>query len=251
MMTKSATVLMTIPKKKNDATSYTASWAEEIYGIAKSLGYNVVVLRGNDTTYDKVTNAIETYKPRVFIHTGHGCGSALNGNNDCIVTRKYSIGELMKMDSAKLDKMFNPVKLGNSCGKDTCSLQGDICMPLCFNSTNINLLKNSIVIANACHSSSILGRCAIAYGVQSYVGYSDLLLFPTDTMKSENIFKEIHVELARSILMGQSVGEANNIARSMEDAYIRVYKGYKWVALPMIWNTMHREVLGNREATIY
>jgi len=247
---KSATILMTIPKKRNDATTHTAVWAEGIYKLAKSLGYNVIAIRGKDTTYDNVTKAIEKYRPRVFIHVGHGCRSHINGQDQCIVTRKYSIDELSNMPFEKLDWLMNPVKL-SGCGKDVCSLNNDVCMPLCFNETNVHLLKDTLVMTIACHSSSQLGRCAVAYGATAYMGYSDLLLFPVDGMRSQDEFGNFHVELMRNILLGDSVGDAYNKMMKMEDLYIRANKGVKWLALPSLWNHKCRELLGDANATIY
>jgi hypothetical protein len=248
---KPATVLMTIPKKKNDATTYTAEWAEKIYKVAKSLGYNAIVLRGKETTYNNVTDAIQKYHPEVFIHTGHGCRSHINGQDECIVTRKYSINELKIMEPSKLDWLLNPVKLGSGCGKDICKLEKDLCMPLCFNPTNIDLLNGSIIISNACHSSSQLGRCAIAMKIKSFVGYDDLLLFPADDMRSQDLFGDLHVMLAKNILMGQSIGEAYNDVMTFEDSLIREYKSVKWLGLPLLWDHIHRELLGDPNATIY
>lgn len=67
--------------------------------------------------------------------------------NECIVTRKYNVEELLKMeekDPEKLDKLLNPVKL-SGCGKSICELKSNACSPLCLKDTNIHLLKDSIV----------------------------------------------------------------------------------------------------------
>lgn len=245
-----ATILITIPKKKLDPTDYTSQWAENAYRLAKSLGYNVVVLRGDNTTYYNVTSALQKYHPRVYLHFGHGCQTHLTGQRECILTRKYSIDELLSMEPEQLDKILNPIKL-SGCGKNICQLQNNACQPLCFNDTNINLLKDSIVYAVSCHSAERLGKCAIQYGVQSYVGYNDLLLFPVDGMRSQDIFGQIHLEFLRHLLEGETVGEANDAMRMMEDTYIRLYRDIKWVALPALWNALHREVLGDPTMTIY
>lgn len=247
---KRATILMTIPRKAGDPTWYTSEWAQKMENLARSLGYNVVSIKGGNTTYKNVTAAIERLKPRLYIHNGHGCAYHLNGQYQCIITRKLEIDELLSMAPDKLDKILNPVKL-SGCGKSICQLQNDTCQPLCFNDTNIHLLKDSIVYAVACHSAEGLGKCAIQYGVQSYIGYQDLLLFPVDQMRSQDMFGEIHLEFLRYILSGYSVGEANEATRRMEDSYIRLYKSIKWTALPLLWNHLHREVLGDKNARIY
>ena len=242
------------PNKKNDATTYTHQWAVKAIKIAKGLGYKVVELHGKDTTYDKVSNYIEKYQPRLLAFFSHGCPTALNGQTECVVNRKYSISELLEMgekDPERLDKILNPVKL-SGCGRDICMLNNEeVCKPLCLRDTNVALLKDRIIVAIACHSSSQLGRCAISYGASSYSGYSDLLLFPVDGMRSQDMFGEIQTEHLRYILEGYSVGEANAMARSMEDTYIKLYKKTKWISLPLLWNMLHHEVLGDKNARIF
>lgn len=253
MTEKIATVLITAPEKVGDPTEYTHKWATKAIIMAKSLGYKVIELHGDNVTYRNVNAAIEKYKPRLFATFSHGCPSAINGQNECVVTRKFSIDELLEMgekDPEKLDKLLNPVKL-SGCGKDVCSLNSNACSPLCLKDTNINLLKGSIVYAVSCHSAEKLGKYAIQYGVQSYIGYRDLLLFPVDQMQSQNMFGEIHLEFLRHLLEGESVEEADSAMRRMEDTYIRLYKNVKWIGLPLLWNYMHREVLGDKNAMIY
>lgn len=245
-----ATIMFTAPMKKLDPTFYTSMWAHKMENVARSLGYNVITLKGDNVTYRNVTAAIEKYRPRLYVHSGHGCPSSLNGQNECVVTRKFSIDELLSMEPKKLDKLLDPVKL-SGCGKSICELESNACSPLCLKDTNIHLLRDSIVYAVSCHSVEQLGKCAIQYGVQSYVGYDDLLLFPVDQMQSQNMFGDIHLSFLNHLLLGESVGEANDAMRRMEDTYIRLYKSIKWVGLPLLWNSLHREVLGDPNATIY
>lgn len=250
MVGKIATVLMTIPKKVGDPTWYTSEWGHKMENLARSLKYNVITLKGDNVNYRNVITAIERYKPRLYIHAGHGCFGHLTGQKECILTHKISIDELMSMEPEKLDKILNPIKL-SGCGKNICQLQNNACQPLCFSPTNINLLRGSIVYAVACHSTEGLGRCAIQYGVQSYIGYRDLLLFPVDQMRSQDMFGQIHLEFLKHLLEGETVREANEAMRMMEDTYIRLYRHIKWVALPALWNAIHREVLGDPNARIY
>jgi hypothetical protein len=242
-------ILITIPRKQNDPTTYTSVWGEEMVKIARSLGYSPIILRGDNVNYRNTNAAIEKYHPRLYVHTGHGCSYHLTGQRQCIVTRKLEIDELLSMNPEKLDRILNPIKL-SGCGKNICQLQNDTCQPLCFNETNIHLLKDSIIYAVACHSAEGLGRCAIQYGVDAYVGYEDLLLFPVDNMRSQDMFGDIHLEFLKYLLSGYTVGEAEYAMRMMEDSYIRLYKPIKWIGLPLLWNHLHREVLGNKNATI-
>jgi len=247
-----ATVLITIPKNSNDPTTYTSQWAEKAVKIANKLGYKVIVIRGKNVNYDNVTKLIRKYRPRLYAHFGHGCVTALQGQKECIVTKKLGIDTLLNMavhDKESFSSIVNP--MGNLSCPGICQLDDDICYPICMHDTNLDMLKGTIVLAFACHSAAKLGDYAIEHGADAYVGYSDLLLFPVDSMKTQELFGEIHVELFKSILMGKTVEEANEIANRLEDAYITMYKEVKYVSLPFLWNKLHRKVLGNNEAMIY
>lgn len=256
-MKEPATILVTIPLKKSDPTEYTAAWAEKAVQIAKSLGYNVIAIRGNDTTHKNVTDAIIKYRPMLMTHYGHGCPLSLQGQRECIVSRRYSADELMCMaqsqnieERQKLLKILNP--LGQLSCPGICSLgDSDPCSPYCTYDTNINLLKGSIIISVACHSASQLGICGVNYGVKAYVGEDDLLMFPVDTMNSQDMFGELQLVMFKELLLGKSIQEAERSMSELEDSYIRKYKRVKYLALPMLWNKIHRKVLGNKNAMIY
>jgi len=245
-----ATIMFIAPTKRNDPTTYTYQWAVKAIRMAKGLGYKVVELHRDNVTYRNVNAAIEKYKPKLFVAFSHGCPSSINGQNECAVTRKFSIDELLSMEPEKIDKLLNPVRL-SGCGKSICDLEGNICSPLCLKDTNIHLLKDSIIYTVSCHTAEQLGRYAIQYGIQSYIGYEDLLLFPVDDMRSQDMFGEIHLEFLKHLLEGDTVGEADRAMRNMEDTYIRLYKRTKWVGLPLLWNHKHRKVLGNSNTRIY
>lgn len=120
-MKEPATILITIPLKKGDPTEYTASWAEEAVRIAKSLGYNVTALRGNETTRKNVNDAIIKYRPMLMTHYGHGCPLSLQGQQECIVSRRYSTDELMCMaQSQNIEERQKLLKILNPLGKLSC-----------------------------------------------------------------------------------------------------------------------------------
>src|SRR3990167_3168457 len=255
-MRKPETVLITMPVKKGDPTEYTFLWGMKAEKMAKDLGYNVITIKGVDNTYDNTTEAIKKYKPRLYTHFGHGCGSSLQGDRECEVVRKYNIDELICMaESPYLEERQRLLKLLNPIGKlscpGICSLDNDPCAPFCMHPTNVDLLRGSIILAVACHSASQLGKCAINYGVLSYVGEDDLLMFPVDSMNSQDMFGEVQLVMFKELLMGKTVKEAEKIMSEHEDSYIRKYKRVKYVALPLLWNKIHRQVLGNENATIY
>lgn len=250
------TILITMPIKKGDPTEYTFGWGLKAEQIAKSLGYNVISMKGGDNTYNNITENFKKYKPRLYIHFGHGCPSSLQGQSECMVVRKYSIDELICMaesphieERQKLFKLINPI--GKLSCPGICSLDIDPCAPYCTYDTNINHLKGSIVIAVACHSAGQLGRCSINYGVKTYVGEDDLLMFPVDTMNSQDIFGEVQLTMFKELLLGKSIQEAERSMSELEDSYIRKFKKVKYLALPMLWNKMHRRLLGNKSAMIY
>lgn len=255
-MYKSATIMITIPRKKGDPTEYTYEWGQKAVAICKNLGYNVITIEKEDTTYDNVTKIITDNRPNMFIHFGHGCGSSLQGQYECAVVRKYTVDELACLaespfieDRQRLLKLLNP--LGQLSCPGICKLDQDPCSPLCMHPTNINLLKGSIVVAVACHSASQLGRCAIVYGVQTYVGEDDLLMFPVDSLNSQDIFGDVQLTMVKELLMGKSVQEAEQRMSDLEDFYIRKFKKTKYIALPLLWNKIHRKVLGDKNAMIY
>lgn len=252
-MTDVATILITMPFKKGDPTEFTFQWATEAAKIAKDLGYKVITIENNNTTYKFVTEAIKKYKPSLYTHFGHGCPSSLQGNTECVVTRKYTVDDLLCMadDPAqrdKLNKLMFPLKA--SC-EYLCSLENEQCSPLCTYPTNINELKGSIVYAVACHSASQLGICGIKYGVETYIGFDDLLMFPVDSVGSQNFFKDVHLKMFESLLLGRTVKESEEEMSKLEVAYIKYFKKTKYIALPMVWNKVHRRIIGNENSSIY
>jgi hypothetical protein len=264
-MLKPATVIFTMPMKEGDPTQITFLWAQRNVQLVKSLGYKVITIEKDATTYDNVTSALRknspsvTGRPLVYMHYGHGCAGSLIGNKECIVNREFSFDELNGIRSAdpeKFRKLVNPLK-GLSCfeldktNSLNCRLDEDPCAPLCTNPTNVHLLKDAIVFTTACWSAASLGICAEKGGTKSYLGYSEIYMFTYDSKGSQNIFEDIQLAFAKSLLMGKSVEEAEKVMNELEDAYIRKYKKVKFIALPLIWNKLHRKIYGNKNVTIY
>lgn len=247
-MINTATIVLLRPMKKGDPTEHTYRWGESVAKLINDLNYNLIDIQKDDVNYENVSSAIKKYRPRVLISFSHGCPTSLLGQSECVITRKFDIDQLLSMDPAKLDKIISPVK--SSC-PGICDIENDLCNPLCLRETNINLLKGTIVVAIACHSSSQLGRCGILYGVQTYVGFRELLMFPVDTLNSQDTFGQVHITLIKELLLGHTITEAEAEAKKLEDQFIRKNKGTKYLALPMLWNQIHREVLGDPNAMIY
>lgn len=255
------TVLFVAPVRQGDATQFTYEWAARGMKMARSLGYNVVTLRGEEATYDNVNANIDRYRPRLLADFSHGCPNSLIGQYECTVTRKFGVEEMLGLINSSspkdvndniniVRKMINPMD-GISC-PGICSLQpDDPCSSMCLYDTNINKLKGTIVYAVACWSAQKLGKCAINYGIESYIGYSDLLLFPSDSIGSQDRYGDVHLAFLEELLMGNSVAEARARMSSMETEYIKKYKSVKYLALPMLWNKMNIRILGNQNAMMY
>ena len=253
---ETAKILIMMPMKLGDPTQHTFQWALKAAQIAKDLGYTVKTIEKDNVTYNNVTETIKTFKPKLFASFSHGCPNSLIGQNECVVTRKFTVDELLtmydsnipeKMDTFK--KIINP--LGDISCPGICNLTTDVCNPLCNNETNINSLQGSIIFATACFSAKQLGVCSTKYGVQSYTGFQDLLMFPVDNLNSQNMFGEIQLEFYKSLLMGNTVAQAEQDMIKLEDKYIKQYKTVKYISLPMLWNKVNRRIIGNKNASIY
>ena len=246
----SDTVLITAPNKSGDPTSYTWEWGKKAESLARKLGYRVIFIEKDKVDYENVSSAILEYRPRLYIHYGHGCSTTLVGQNECIITRKFTLDELLMMDN--FQEIIQPLRYITGC-KYMCQLEGmpDPCLPMCHNGTNVGLLKGMIVVAVACYTGGQLGKCAIKYGASSYFGEDDLLLFPTDTMKSETIFGDIQLIYIKELLEGGSVEEAEKKMNEYENTMIRHYKKTKYISLPILWNKIHRKIHGNKDVRIF
>lgn len=253
---ETAKILIVAPVKKGDPTQHTFQWATKAAQMAKDLGYEVKTIEGDKVTYENVTKIIKEFKPRLFASFSHGCPNSLIGQNECMVTRKFTVDELLSMyssgNSEKVEtfrKIVNP--LGDISCPGICTLTIDVCNPLCDNETNIGELKGSIILAIACFSAKQLGVCSTKYGVESYIGFQDLLMFPVDNLNSQDMFGEIQLEFYKSLLMGKTVSESEQDMIRLEDSYIRKYKKIKYISLPMLWNKVNRRILGNKDVSIY
>lgn len=242
--------------KKGDPTQYTHQWAIKATKIANELGYITKLIEKNDVTYNNITNAIISFKPRLFASFTHGCPNSIIGQNECVVTRKFTVDELLSMQASnnieKIDifkKIINP--MGDISCPGICTLKNDVCSPICNNETNIEILKNSIIYATACFTAKQLGICSIKYGIESYIGFQDLLMFPVDKKNTQDIFGEVQLEFYKSLLLGKTIDEAEQDMIKLEDSYIRKYKKIKYISLPLLWNKVNRRIIGNKDSSIY
>ena len=61
----------------NDITSYLDTWAIELIGYSKNLGYTVIDIAGNDNTYERMTEILTATKPAILFNFSHGCKTYL------------------------------------------------------------------------------------------------------------------------------------------------------------------------------
>lgn len=243
-------IVVTRPMKQNDPTSYTYYWGEAAVKMMKDYGYKVIDLKKNEASYENVTRTLQQYRPILYVHVGHGCPASLQGQNECILTRRFGMDELISMPQTQLREIIKPLIYSSGC-TNTCMSTPDVCNPLCMNNTNIQTLKGTIVYTIACYSASQLGKCSIRYGAETYIGYNDLMLFPVDEKHSQDMFRDVHLMFLKEILEGKTVAEAESTMNAYEDELIRFYKNTKYVSLPLLWNKLNRGILGNRNASIY
>lgn len=248
MLFEPATILILRPRKPNDATEITYEWSEEALKLTKSLGYRVVDLRVHNTTYKNVTEAMEKYHPRMLLDYSHGCPLYLSGQDECTLTKNLLVEDYMAMGRERLSHALEPLKA--SCDR-ICKLESDACELLCMKETNVDRMKGAIIFAVACHSASELGQMAIEEGVEAYIGYDDLLLFPKDSMRSQDIFGDVHLLMLNEILIGNTVSGARAKMAAYQDAIIKTFKSVKYLALPMLWDRIHMQILGNQDAMMY
>ncbi len=207
-----------VAKDLKDPSHTTFKWGKEIIDYALSRGVNVMDITDPWVEYSKITYLLRKNKPDMLVYTGHGCKNYLSVHNGCSITNGWM--------------------------EDVCQLQ-------CNKPPNLDILKDVIVVTFSCHSSSQLGKCAIKYGARAYVGFSDYLMFTTDRLGSENLFKERLMPLAIELINGKTVGEAVDITKNALVSGAKKWKSIMWLSVPMMWNAEYMQVLGDMNARLW
>lgn len=235
-------ILITRPAMEGDmATHHTYSWAEPVIKYARQLGYDVLDYQKHHVTYDKVSDVLNTYNPDLYIHFGHGCPSNLIGQKECVLTNGSSSFEFTKLQY--LDRYLN---------KYTYRMNDDIiCDRLCHRESNVKLLNGKIAITYSCHSASRLGLCAMSNGARAYTGFDDYLIFMTDTIESENIFRDCLLTYTYSLLDGNTVRTATNDTYMQFDKNIRRYKNVSYMGKLLLWDRMAFKTYGDGNLTLF
>lgn len=230
-------VLITRPKMPNDdATARTYHWANGIIKECNILGYDIQDLKKDEVTYENVSYSLSLYNPHLYIHFGHGCVANLVGQKRCIVTNGTQ----------------NYIATESYLANYGYRLDDDIvCDIMCGMPSNVQLLKDKMVVAYACHSAKRLGLCAIKSGAKAYAGFNDYLIFIVDNKGSENIFKDPILTFSYSLLNGDTLGEATYKTLDKFDYNIKKYKSYKILAKLLLWNRKAFTVYGNPNITVF
>lgn len=235
-------ILITRPAMDGDmATHHTYSWATPVIKYARSLGYDVLDYQKYHVTYSNVTDILSRYNPDMYIHFGHGCPSNLIGQQECVITNggsNYNIS--------------NPKYLDENSNAYTYRMDDDImCDMLCRRESNVGLLEGKVVVAYSCHSASRLGLCAMKAGAKSYAGFDDYLIFMTDSVETEEIFKECLLTYTYSLLDGDTVRRASNNTYKEFDANIKRYKNVSYLGKLLLWDRMGFKVYGDGNLTLF
>jgi hypothetical protein len=209
-----------VAKDSTDPSHTTFKWGKEIVDYALHHGVNALDITDPWVEYHKITYLLKKHRPDMFVYTGHGCKNYLSVQNGCSITN----GHLE-----------------------------DVCQSQCNLPPNLSILKGAIVVVFSCHSSSqegSVGKCAIRYGARAYVGFSDYMMFTSDRLGSENLFKEKLLPLAIEILNGKTVGEAVQITKDALITAAKKWKSVKYLSIPMMWNAEYMQVLGDMNARL-
>jgi len=206
--------LMNDPK---DPTHVTYMWGQKIIDYALAHGVNVLDIRDPWIEYGKITPILQNNPPDLFVYTGHGCRNYLATQNGCSLTNGYA---------------------------------EDVCAAQCASKCNLKALRDSIIVTFSCHSASQLGRCAVKYGARAYVGFSDYMMFTTDSMNSQDMFRDALLPMVFELINGKTVGEAVASTKQALIADAKKFKFIKYIAIPMYWNFEYMQMFGDMNARL-
>ena len=202
-------------KDKKDPTHVTYQWGQKIIDYALENGVDVLDIKDPWTEHDRITPLLHNHHPDLFVYTGHGCRNYLATQNGCSLTNGYP---------------------------------EDVCAAQCSSKCNLKALRGAIIVTFSCHSASQLGRCAVKYGARAYVGFSDYMMFTTDKMNSQDMFRDALLPMVFELINGKTTGEAVTSTKQALIASAKKFKPIKYLAIPMYWNFEYMQVLGDMNA---
>lgn len=214
MMAAIARPLMNDP---GDPTHITYEWGQAIIDYALSHGVDVLDIKGPWVEYQKISALLTKNRPDLFVYTGHGCRNFLATQNGCSMTNGW---------------------------------QEDVCKVQCAQPPNLRLLRDAIVVTFSCHSSSQLGKCAIKYGARAYIGFSDYMMFTSDSKGSQDLFRDALLPMAIELINGKTVGEAVIATKAALLLAAKKWKPVKYLAIPFYWNYEYMQVDGDMNARL-
>ena len=80
--------------------------------------------------------------------------------------------------------------------------------------------------------------------------YEGNLIYTIDNFHSQDIFINVELEFYKSLLLGKTVDEAEQDMIKLENYYIKKYKKFKYISLPLLWNRKIRKIIGNRNLSL-
>lgn len=212
-----AAIARPLMKDPRDPTHITYQWGQAIIDYALGHGVDVLDIKDPWIDYERITPLLMQNHPDLFVYTGHGCQNFLATQKGCSLTNGFH--------------------------EDVCSVQ-------CMKPPNLKLLRDAIVVTFSCHSASHLGKCAIRYGARAYVGFNDYMMFTSDSMGSDNLFRDALLPMALELINGRTAGEAVGVTKQALLAAAKQWKPVKYLAIPMYWNYEYMEVLGDMNARL-
>ncbi len=251
------TILFTAPRKMGDPTQYTYDWAMDAVKLAKSLGFNVITLEGEQATHRNTTKVLgENESIIVWAHFGHGCIDSAQGNDECLINKEYSLKEIRDLALSGDEKKIKIAKMilqpSSYLSEPTrCQLDGDPCLLRCTYESNVGMLRGKSSFMTACFTAGGLGEYAVNYGGISFMGSDSLFLFPVDNKGSQNLYKYVQLVGLKELLIGHTPRQADAAMSNAEDRIIKDNNDIKYIVLTMIHNKLSRKVLGNIDSTIY
>ena len=212
-----AAIVRPLMKDPKDPTHITYKWGQAIIDYALSHGVDVLDITGNWVDYEGITDLLSQYRPDLLVYTGHGCRNYLATQNGCSLTNGFP--------------------------EDVCSTQ-------CQKPSNMGGLKDAIVVTFSCHSASQLGKCAVKYGARAYIGFSDFMMFTSDGVGSQKLFRDALLPMAIELVNGKTVGEAVDATKAALYSAAKQWKSIKYLAIPFYWNYEYMQVEGDMNARL-
>ena len=205
--------------------------ATELKKYADVLGYNVIDICGSDLTYECMTDILQVTKPAVLFNFSYGCKEYLMGNPvNGIMRRTLTSGN---------DDCPTPSVAGASISQEDSEIL--------YGTNNLHAVAGTAVIAYSSHAASQLGPEIIKAGSPAFVGFSEDLVIVSDDTKTQDIFRDALLPLAKRILQGWTVGAAVEATRIDLVNKIKEYKvkGSDLISLPMFYNRRSLTLLGD------